>query len=440
MKVSKIIDFKTEHEYKIMRELEKLQSPFFCRPISLHQMLMRSSFLHKGDGSPFSKNGTLMDVCLMQYIPGGMLLEDIISDSTTYSIDVVMALVQQVLGALVMAQETLQFTHYDLHTDNIMVRPCHSNVVFKTKPLLKSPHHFSQDILVPSYGLCITIIDFGFSYTKNACDNRPITTPVMFPNLGYTSHVFNPIADCKVFLVSVLHELKTFRKHQPCELLKRIVANCFDGPAINWENGWDNVVKNIQYDDMASTIHKIAKKTGRDESVFVHYHDECLDLLQSGIILPVQQKPLTGNNLQLSLQSFLAEFWKFEECMVGSDSKRLHILKIIVRASRCTYSTMPTNNNNNNKSLYPSVETFKTYILNETMHYKYLDLSAVNFAKCQASLILLTDCIENVLAVDYETCRQASQFPNVKDARQILEIIHHHIPCNQNIPESPLYI
>ena len=58
----------------------------------------------------------------------------------------------------------------------------------------------------PTYGYYPVIIDFGFSHVAETDDDF-ILSPLNYCNIGYTTNVFDPIADLKVLLVSLTYEI-----------------------------------------------------------------------------------------------------------------------------------------------------------------------------------------------------------------------------------------
>jgi hypothetical protein len=444
LKMSNTIDFRMRHEFQIMTELESIGCSTFCKPIFLHTKKVKSIYLTSGKGNPFDigKKGYVnTEVCAMEYINGNVIFEDIIRDSLEYDLDVVMSIIKQVLCAISMAHEKIGFTHYDLHTDNIMIEPCDKDesITFTIQ---------DDTITVPTLGCKARIIDFGFSFTYQSGKNS-IQTPIMFPQYGYTSNVSDPVSDCKVFLISILFELDKYRKHQDYSVFRNIVKNLFlDGGVVSTipdserdqsesesdsddeeqdkkinysngvvdtSNGWNRVVKYIAYDGFVSSISNIVMTCSdiNEDNIFVSTLNECVDILQYGVVLPLRSKKSKG--LKICIRAFLKEWHKFDVDL-GSNTKKLTMLKLIVEESVQVRSTALSD-------FKEGVVLFKNSLLNQQF-FKFYYPKNVDYAKLLGSLYLVYDCIENVLYVDYKKCSGAIEYKYAKSSKQIFDIIN----------------
>lgn len=101
----------------------------------------------------------MMNFILLEKISGGSFSDYI---SLSDPLRIVLA-IYQIAAGLYYAQQKLEFTHYDLHADNIMVTPI---VAPSSKPVLyKYKFGDVNTFDVPAYVNC-SIIDYGSSYVK----------------------------------------------------------------------------------------------------------------------------------------------------------------------------------------------------------------------------------------------------------------------------------
>ena len=100
---------------------------------------------------------------LLEYIEKSSKFCNYIS-SDKVSEDVLFSIIKQTLMGINIAQKYKKFSHYDLHSNNIMIKKCNKNLVFVYK--LDEDNQFC----VPTFGYYPIIIDFGFSYIENMND------------------------------------------------------------------------------------------------------------------------------------------------------------------------------------------------------------------------------------------------------------------------------
>jgi hypothetical protein len=107
-----------------------------------------------------------------------------------------LSIIKQVLCAINTAQR-IGFTHYDLHSENILLKMCDPRIV--------NVYIFGDKIYpVPTYGFCPMIIDFGVSYTQ-AC--KKLYGSLQHTNYGFFYPTSDIFADIQRFLISVGNDL-----------------------------------------------------------------------------------------------------------------------------------------------------------------------------------------------------------------------------------------
>jgi len=110
------------------------------------------------------------------------------------------SLILGVLCGLSIAQKHINFTHYDLHVDNILIKECEPEAIFV--------YNIGGDrFVVPTFGFFPVIIDMGLSYCK-AIENGPTRTPIEFYNKGLQSVIYDKFNDIHHFLLSALYDIE----------------------------------------------------------------------------------------------------------------------------------------------------------------------------------------------------------------------------------------
>jgi len=233
-KVSQYVNYLVQHELTVMRALNDLGPfcPHFCKGIG--GVLADVDPKARKDGNPFeitTKYPIEKEVLLMERLDNTTKLYNYIRSSRIPD-NVLHSAIKQTLIATAIAQKKKKFTHYDLHSNNIMMKKCSKDLVFLY--VLDDDNQYC----VPTYGHYPVIIDFGFSYA-NSMEDNPVWPSLGHTNYGFMSDRFDPIADPKLFLVTVSGELVEKRPNKTNRKLKNIVKNMFAPLSIDWQSGWD---------------------------------------------------------------------------------------------------------------------------------------------------------------------------------------------------------
>jgi hypothetical protein len=411
VKISNGSDFRTRHEYQIMKDLQFVDCINFCKPLFIKSAQVNNNYLLKGNGNPFKlgRHNTLTEICGMEYIRGNTCFEDIVSDFNKYNFNIIYSIIKQVLCAISIASQKIGFTHYDLHTDNIMIK--------KTKDDVAITYELEGGtFVIPTFGYIAIIIDFGFSFTNNVAN---VQTPIMFPQYGYTSNTCNNCIDGQVFLTSVLYELDKYRRHQLDEfkIFKNIVTNIYSPYKINMTNGWDLNITDVSYDDFVKRMDTISDKcdTIREDNLFIHHLNECMDILQYGINLPLESKANCNDDVKLCYTVLITEWGKIDS-ELESHFDKLTILKYIVE---CSVDVR----NDAMGDMAKGCEIFKNKILNQK-YFKFFYPKNVDYLKLLGSLYLFYDCLENILYADYKQCTSFKRCDISVD--ELVEILIHN--------------
>jgi hypothetical protein len=248
-KLSQYTNHLAYHEMISMQGLKEISSycPHFCKGFGVIKTKVEPRF--RKATNPFeitSKYPIEKEILLCEYIDKSSKFYNYIKSNKIHE-NVLYSIVKQVLMALSIAQKEKEFTHYDLHSNNVMVKKCNKDLVFLYK--LDGSNQFC----VPSMGYLSIIIDYGFSYISDMNDG-PLYSSLCHTDVGFISDRFDWVADPKLFLVTVSDEIKDMRRTKNSKKLRRIVRNIFAPLKIDWESGWDAVEKKGAVDYVANML------------------------------------------------------------------------------------------------------------------------------------------------------------------------------------------
>ena len=321
-KISQYINYLVQHEYTVMKGLNEISPycPHFCKAVGT--VLCEIDPAARKQGNPFritTKHPIEKEILLTEYVENSSKLYNYIR-SDKVSENVIYSAIKQVLMAITIAQKKKRFTHYDLHSYNIMMKKCNKDVVFLY--VLDEENQFC----VPTHGHYPVIIDFGFSYIEDL-DDGPAWPSMAHTDVGFMSDRFDPIADPKLFLVTVATEMRQMRNNKKSNKFRRIVKNMFGKLKIDWESGWDNVEEKGASDFATEML----AGHSAHSNLFDNYDHYCIDIIQSLVILPLEEQKYS--NIDQSYKAFLDEFVKIEQ-EIGNPFYNLYVLKGIVDVAR----------------------------------------------------------------------------------------------------------
>lgn len=381
-KISRNINYLTRHEFNIMKNLNSLSNycPHFCRNVGILECKLDSKIQKENEKNPFkivTKYPVDTEVLLNEYIENSCKFYNYIC-SNKLSDSVIYSSVKQVLSAIMMAQQICNFTHYDLHSYNIMMLKCDPDIVFLY--VLGD----GKLACIPTYGHYPKIIDFGFSYSNIMKDDY-LYPSLAHTDIGFISDRFDWLSDPKLFLVTVSKEIKNKRCNSTSIGFRNIIKNVFANLSIDWDSGWDNV-------DTHGVSEYITKKFiehSRNSRFFKKYAYRCIDILQTLVIVPVKEQK-NSHNFSISFNAFLDEFIKIENVIRDSTSLT-YILKRIVDLTR----TIQVN------YLLKREETIlyftqSVYAILDSVS-KYARPQGIRFEKLLCSLLSLAKSIEDML-------------------------------------------
>lgn len=422
-KLSQYINHMALHEALIMKGLNSLANycPHFCRSYGI--VICKVDPKIKKEGNPFEIQDAYpieKEVLLIENIPGYKFLNHI--KSTQIPDCVIYSVIKQIMLAIIIAQRDKKFSHYDLHSNNIILRRCPEDMVLVY--ILDEENQFC----VPTYGYLAVIIDYGFSYINDMID-EPFWNTLAHTDVGFMIDRFDWLSDPKLFLISVAEDLHTYRKNKNSRKFRRIVKNIFSELDVDWESGWDN------YDgsSVADEVNEMLREFNPGSKTFEFFDHFGIDLIQSLIILPME--PQKYRKINEPYQAFLKEFMKIET-EVNSEFYNLYILKKIVDLARdCRPNYLKSETRNQ------AIKDFKEGILDEIYKIaKFCHPKKVNYEILLCSLLFLGRSVEglmyDLMYIRMEEKQAQYQALPVKNTMDIFAAIEVSLPSEYEFTEK----
>jgi hypothetical protein len=426
-KISQCINFLANHELMIMKGLSELNNycPHFCKGLGILKCNIEPNRKAKNPFKIKSKYAVEKEVLLLELVEKSSKFYSYIKSPKIHE-EVLYSIVKQTLMAINIAQKHKNFTHYDLHSNNIMIKKCYKDLVFVYK--IDEENQFC----VPSYGYYPIIIDFGFSYIENMEDN-PLWTSLCHTDVGFMSDRFDWVADPKLFLITVSDEIKEKRGTKKSKCLRRIVRNVFYPLKIELDSGWDDVDKKGAIDYVLDILQTF-KNPSR---IFNDCEYYCLDILQSLIILPLEEQSF--KNIGKYFKTFIKEWVKIEN-EISNEFYNLYILKEIVNVARNVRADYMDEETREiaidifRKGVYSAIEKVT----------KFCNPKNINFEKFLCSLFLLSQNIEGILydIISVRMIEKEKEYEKMplKNIEQIYGAIDVNIPDEYKYNENTVFL
>lgn len=268
-KKSNDINFVIEFEYEILQTLEQLHSLHFVKPLTTIPFFNQES----------ERLLIMQKIC---YDNGRI---DTLANAVVFKkkpLRCFESCLHQTLGAILM-YEQLRITHYDLHSDNVMITNTPYDIHVYITP-------GGKQIPIKTFGLAPVIIDFGLGFQPKST----LKTTCSFTSKGYTPFITDPLVDCRIFLYSLLEDFRDSQKRYKFNKQDKEWVNKFASQIKlffgNLENvskqGWfeDNTFESV-YDKIQSDIP--FKPSGIFKSNHFHW---LLGMIHSLIPLPLVLK------------------------------------------------------------------------------------------------------------------------------------------------------
>lgn len=387
-KVSQYIDYIVEHEYKAMKLLESIYK--FCPHYSLAYSVYSANTEAKikEDKNPFivtSKYPIRRSFILEEFVDGPSFKQIL---NKTCSKECFVSITKQVLASINISGNKLNFSHYDLHSSNILIEKCNIDNV----NLYIFDGSGYNLMLVPTHGVTPKIIDMGFAYAKGM-EGSEVTVDLSHSDRGYFCNRYSWLTDYKVFLVSLFADVKEILKENDsvfgeASVFMNIVKNLFKSLNISWHSGWDKY-KGDEASD--KTIHRIAKIFRVKSGLFKDSPHACFDIIISLCGFPLKHLPTLQKDIRLCYPAFLNEFLKIEKEMTVPVYK-LNMLKTIVDSAKLVkqeYLNYDTRSD--------AVRKFKLAVESEFTRISKYCLPRINYEIMLCSVYSLAYCYSGLL-------------------------------------------
>jgi len=375
-KISRDLNYLIKHESSIIKDINKTIGfvPHFPKVYGIVCADTDRKKIKKGN--PFlieNGKGVEKDVLLMENIENSEKFCSFFENRNNTE-NPIYSVINQTLASISIAQKKLFLTHYDLHSDNILVSDCDKDLVYLY--IIDSDTQFC----VPSFGKKATIIDYGFSFSKGTLGEN-MWCSLNHTDIGLLSDRFDPVADSKLFLYTVADEIHGVLRNKKSKILRNISRNLFSCLNLQEDSGWDNFTKKCAPDDILDKLENISKKSG----LFSKNIYGCIEIIQSLIKLPLGQTKT--DSLEISYITFIKEFLKIED-QVKNNFDRMFILKSIVDTSREVYDDYLCAEKKDKAvqffsfSVKEKIDSIINFCKLDHIHYEKMLCGILCFAKC----------------------------------------------------------
>lgn len=329
-KISNSIDYAIEHESQILNDLETIEEfcPHFMSKFGMIELPVACIFFY----DPEENVGFMEDSGNYMITP--VLFTEYVSRYTfyhflmTHNITLCNSLMLQLISGLVMAQDHISFTHYDMHLDNTLVRCCDKNTIH----IYKFSKKHNDMLYVPTHGYVPVVIDMGSSYSKNVTN---LTTSIEHYEHGLQSCVYDSMNDFHHLMLSASSSLAEDISHYEKFYYDLM---CYFCPIPMYrEKGW----KILKYDLVEEIMDYLFdncefSKERKKRHLFRDYFEDIIEMLNGCVSLPLKTMTIEQINERLPAiwDQLFSEIEKILECEVLSDDmEAFYIFKEIVFAS-----------------------------------------------------------------------------------------------------------
>ena len=270
-----------DQEYRVLMDLNSLRDycPHFVKMFGKTTVPVTANF--KKAKNPFAPNPDFKmittDMLIIQHLEGCKKFFKYIKNDMCSTIEL-LAIVKQTLLASAIAHQKVKFTHYDMHSDNILIKECDPNSVFLY--IVNDEFH-----LVPTYGRYPVIIDFGFSFSKSA-ENHQMNCSLAHTKYGFVQCKEDSYTDAKLFLLSVSTEINKYKQSNTSQTFRNVVKSLYKDARVDLDCGWDNRQKSSISDDFMEDFQRAFERS----NFFDEQGDFIVDLLQTLAVLPLTRR------------------------------------------------------------------------------------------------------------------------------------------------------
>lgn len=392
-KIPKEVNTLVDHEMKVSKDMEELSTflPHFNRILEVKRDVkcyIPNSKKTMVEHNPFSQYNCVRDVSIIEYIPSKLTLLKYVTETNFSGCSE--PLIHQLILALFIAQQEKNFTHYDLHLENVLLRKCSKRTFFWYKFNFEG---VVIDRLVFTNGYFPVLFDYGFAYSKGL-DSTSYNNSLFFTHKGYTPFMFDEVNDFKSLIVRL-----AYIRNCPSKFKNLAKDHFFHAKAkfkLDRETGW---IKTSE----PSVAKKICKRLEeaiikydadyKDNFIFKEL-DNLIDLFGVLIKVPIYQNDFKMKKLNNMVKIFLKEWKKIDvwfRSTIADD--KLNILKRIFETINELIENDTDDLNHNFK--IKMFEIFDAY-------GDFVNVGDLDYGRFLASIVGISNFIEKTLYGDIE--------------------------------------
>lgn len=343
------------------------------------------------------------------------------------------SLIYQLILALFIAQQEKQFTHYDLHLENVLLRRCLKRTFFLYKFIYEGVV-FNK--LIHTNGYFPVIFDYGFAYSKGV-ENTSYNNSLFFTNKGYTSFMFDEVTDFKTLLVRLAH-IRTcplkFKNLTDLLFLKSDPITFKIDKETGWIKSTISSVGRIICKRLEKSIIDVDHNY-RDNFIYKEL-DNIVELFGILIKLPIGQNNFQIKTLNDEVKKFLLEWNKIDIWFNATSSDdKLNVIKNIFEV----LNDLITEENFNESTVY---ETRSKSEFNRKFKLKlfeildgygdFINVENLDYGIFISSIIQISNFIEHMCYAEIQRHKKLFNLSRLMDSWSLFNSIEELVR-----PESP---
>lgn len=376
-KTSKYVDYLVEQEYCIGLGLSIMTclSPHFTAPLEIE--------------SGFDSENPEDSALFLEYVPHWKSLSKLVLKLDNEP--TIMSIALQVICSIYGAQLLCNFTHYDLHSQNVLVQHCDANIHYLFS------FGENEHVLLPTFGYLPKIIDYGFSYcAPPGVHSVPFHSTLDHTHVGFTTPVFDPWNDIRLLLVTIADDFKY--ADYPIQLTN-VIKNLFGSMPIQWDSGWERFSK---VSANKHVNHKCKEHLTQNLTLFRKLY--WVDILMGGLgKLPFKKHDT--DQLDVALQSVETEFSLVENLTQDADTLEI-IFKRIVDSVRELKKPFLGSNGSQRWALDEFRKDISS-LIDEQL--KFATIPDINWELLFGGILLLAQSVEGLVADFLEEYQEQRQ-------------------------------
>lgn len=421
-KIPKEVNTLADHEFKVSKDMEELSTylPHFNRIFEIKRDVkcyVPNKLKKNKDGTsfnPFAQYNCTRDVSIIEYIPSSLTLLEYIKG--THFSGCVKSLIHQLILALFIAQQEKNFTHYDLHLENVLLRRCLQRTFFWYK---FSYEGVVINRLVYTNGYFPVLFDYGFAYSKGL-EGTSYNNSLFFTNKGYTPFMFDDVNDFKTLMIRLAYIRgcpQQFKNFVDEKFLKSSKLKF----GLIRETGWIKSTISSAARIVCKKIEKIILDLDPDQSkgykdCFVFKElDNLVDLFGILIKLPIGQNNFKTKTLEDVVLTFLIEWNKIDIWFNGTVADdKLNIVKKILESINILImeeedqivtrkTTINKHNDLNHNFKLKMFEIFDAF-------GDFVNVENLNYGKFLSSIIELSNFMEYTVYAEIQRYKKLFNF------------------------------